>query len=92
MAMTAKVPKVKLTGLGGPPTGVVKASTKPQSSDSGNKFIKSAIKHPGSLHRALGVPQSQTIPTAKIEAAAKSSDPNLAKKARFAMTLAKIGK
>ena len=37
----------------------------------------------GSLHRALGVPQSKTIPKAKM-AAAKKSRPELAKKIQFA--------
>jgi hypothetical protein len=49
--------------------------------------IKKAIKHPGALHKSLGVPQGQKIPEAKIKAAAHSSDPLLAKRAKFAETL-----
>lgn len=30
-------------------------------------WIKGAIKHPGGLHRALGVPQGQTIPADMME-------------------------
>ena len=55
-------------------------------------FIQGAIKHPGSLHRALGVPQSKKIPPGKIAAAANSGDKNLARKAAFAKTLAKLRK
>ncbi len=53
-------------------------------------FIAGAIKHPGALHRELGVPQGQKIPAAKVEKAAHSSNPTLAKRARFAETLKKI--
>jgi hypothetical protein len=55
------------------------------------KFIKGAIKHPGSLHRALGVPENDTIPQSKIEAAAQGGG-NLARKARFAQTLGRLRK
>lgn len=51
------------------------------------KFIQSAIKHPGALHEDLGVPQGQKIPEAKIEAATHSSNPTIARRARFAETL-----
>jgi hypothetical protein len=50
-------------------------------------WISGAIKHPGALHRSLGVPEGKKIPEAKVEAAAHSSDPLLAKRARFAETL-----
>lgn len=60
-------------------------------SGTGNEhFIQSAIKHPGALHRALGVPQGQTIPAKKVEQAAHSSDPTLAKRARLAETLKRL--
>lgn len=45
----------------------------------------------GGLHRALGVPEGQKIPQSKIAAAAKSSNPNLRKKAAFAKSAAKWG-
>lgn len=50
-------------------------------------WIKGAIKHPGSLHKALGVPKGENIPAAKIEKAAHSTKPKLAKKANLALTL-----
>lgn len=49
-------------------------------------FIQGAIKHPGALHRELGVPQGQKIPKAKIAAAAKKGG-KLGQRARFAQTL-----
>jgi len=52
-------------------------------------FIKSAIKRPGALHRALGVPQGKKIPASKIKAAAGKGG-RLGREARFAQTLAKI--
>lgn len=50
-------------------------------------WIKGAIKHKGALHRELGVPEGQKIPAAKVAAAAKSSNPILAQRARLAETL-----
>lgn len=52
-------------------------------------FIKGAIKRPGALHRALGVPQGQKIPQSKIAKAAKSGG-RVGREARFAETLAKL--
>lgn len=49
------------------------------------KPIKIAKSKEGSLHTALGVPQGQKIPQAKLEAAAKSKSPALRKKAQFAL-------
>ena len=51
------------------------------------KWIQSAIKHPGSLHKALGVPENKTIPSGKLNKAAHSENPSLAKKANLAKTL-----
>lgn len=53
-------------------------------------FIKKAIKHPGALHRELHVPEGEKIPKAKVEAAAHSSNPVLAHRARFAELLGKL--
>lgn len=52
-----------------------------------DKWIQGAIKHPGALHKSLGVPQGQKIPAAKIEKASHSSNPTLAKRANLAKTL-----
>ena len=45
-------------------------------------WIAGAIKHPGSLHRALGVPSSKNIPQGAIAKAAASRNSNLARKAK----------
>ena len=55
------------------------------------KFIQAAIKRPGALHKALGVPQGDKIPLAKVKKAAKSSG-RLGRQARFALTLRKFAK
>ena len=52
-------------------------------------WIKGAIKHPGALHKSLGVPQGEKIPAGKIAKAAKSGG-TLGKRARLAQTLAKM--
>lgn len=49
-------------------------------------WIQKAIKHPGALHRQLGVPQGQKIPAGKLAAAAKKGG-TLGKRARLAQTL-----
>ena len=55
------------------------------------KFIQSAIKKPGQLHKDLGVPLGEKIPAAKIKAAAAKGG-KLGARARFAETLAKLRK
>jgi len=50
------------------------------------KWIQKAIKKPGSLHKALHVPEGQKIPTKKL--AVKSTDsPKMAKRKTLAKTL-----
>lgn len=56
----------------------------------GGNWIKGAIKHPGGLHKALGVPQGQKIPAAKVATAKQSSNPHVAAMARLAGTLKKL--
>lgn len=60
---------------------------------SGN-WIQAAIKpnNRGSLHHSLHVPQDQIIPKAKVDKAAHSDNPALAKKARLAETLSHLRK
>lgn len=53
---------------------------------SDKKFIQGAIKHPGALHKELGVPEGKKIPEAKLEKAA-SAGGKLGQRARFAETL-----
>lgn len=57
----------------------------------GKKFIQKAIKHPGALHRELGVPQGKKIPASKVRAAAKKPG-KLGQRARFALALGKMRK
>ncbi len=54
--------------------------------------ISKAIKRPGALHKAMGVPAGQTIPKSKIAKAAAGGDSRVAKEARFAETLSKMRK
>ena len=46
----------------------------------------------GGLHRALGVPEGETIPASKVEAATHSSNPHVARMANFAQTMGKFKK
>ena len=41
----------------------------------------------GGLHRALGVPEGENIPQAKMEAAKNSNNPHVAHMAHFAATM-----
>ena len=50
-------------------------------------FIQKAIKHPGALHRDLGVPQGEKIPAKKLAAAEHSDNPTIRKRAALAKTL-----
>lgn len=49
-------------------------------------WIKGAIKHPGALHKELGVAQGKKIPKAKLEKAAHAGG-KLGARARLAETL-----
>jgi hypothetical protein len=50
------------------------------------KWIQKAIKHPGALHKSLGVPADKKIPAKKLEAAAKKPG-KTGQRARLAKTL-----
>lgn len=50
------------------------------------KWIQSAIKHPGALHKELHVPMGKKIPEKKLAAAAKKGGKE-GKRARLAETL-----
>ena len=54
-------------------------------------WIKGAIKHPGALHKELGVPTGEKIPAKKLDKAAKAGG-TLGKRARLAETLGKMRK
>lgn len=51
-----------------------------------DKWISKAIRHPGALHKALGVPADKKIPAKKLEKAAKAPG-KLGQRARLAKTL-----
>jgi len=53
------------------------------------KWIQKAIRHPGALHKQLGVPAGKNIPAAKLNAAAKKGGVE-GKRARLAQTLKKM--
>lgn len=53
------------------------------------KWIQGAIKHPGALHKELGVPQGKKIPAKKLNKAA-SAGGKLGQRARLAKTLKKM--
>jgi hypothetical protein len=49
-------------------------------------WIKGAIKHPGALHKELGVPSGEKIPAKKLAKAAKAGGKE-GQRARLAETL-----
>jgi len=64
---------------------------KPKKAEGGStKWIQGAIKHPGSLHKALHVPAGEKISAKKLEKASHSENPKLAKKANLAKTLKRM--
>jgi hypothetical protein len=52
----------------------------------GKHWIAGAIKHPGALHKQLGVPEGQKIPAGKL-AKAEHAGGKLGQRARLAETL-----
>ena len=53
------------------------------------KWIQKAIEKPGALHKQLGVPAGEKIPTTDLKSAAEKGG-KLGKRARLAMTLRKL--
>jgi len=56
------------------------------------KWIQGAIKHPGALRKELHAKKGEPIPAKKLEKAAHSKNPTMAKRARLAETLKKMHK
>jgi len=56
------------------------------------KFIQKAIKHPGALHKSLGVPKGEKIPEKKLKKASHSKNTLLRKRAVLAETLRHLRK
>ena len=58
-----------------------------------DKWIAKAVgKHPGKLHRELGVKQGEKIPAKKLAKAEHSKNPTIRKEANLAKTLKKMKK
>ena len=53
------------------------------------RWIQSAIKNPGALHRMLGIPIGEKIPSAILKSAAEKPG-KLGQRARLALRLRKI--
>lgn len=56
------------------------------------KWISGAIKHPGALHKKLGIKEGEKIPSKKLKKAEHSKSPVLRKEADLAETLSKMRK
>lgn len=57
------------------------------------KWIQKAVsKHPGKLHRELGVPEGKKIPAKKLAKAQHSKNPTIRREANLAKTLRKISR
>jgi hypothetical protein len=54
-------------------------------------WIQGAIKHPGALHKQMGIPQGKKIPAGKLAKAAQAGGV-LGRRARLAETLKKMHK
>ena len=72
---------------------IIKRKDKPQDVEvykeggkTGDKWIKDAIKNPGSLRKSLGVKAGQNIPAGKLAKAAKAPG-KTGQRARLAQTL-----
>ncbi len=57
--------------------------------EAGKKWIQKAIKHPGALHKQIGVPAGKKIPVSKLTKAAHAGGKK-GKRARLALTLKKL--
>jgi hypothetical protein len=55
-------------------------------------WIQGAIKHPGALHRELGVPAGQKIPAKKLSAARHSKNTTIRREVRLADELRSMQK
>ncbi len=54
-------------------------------------WIQEAIKHPGALHKQLGIPQGEKIPEGRLRNAARQGGV-LGQRARLAITLKGMNK
>jgi len=60
----------------------------------GRTWIKEAVNpgKKGALHSALAVPQGETIPLKRVQAAAQSTNPTLRREAQFALNVRNLGR
>jgi hypothetical protein len=60
---------------------------KKRSSAEKKRFEKNIKEHvkPGALHRQMGIPEGQKIPTSKLESMKNSPNPQTRKRANFAL-------
>lgn len=79
-----------------PDKKIIKRKDKPQDVEmfkkggvTKDKWIKDAIKKPGSLRKSLGVKEGQSIPSGKLAKAAKAPG-KTGQRARLAQTLKKM--
>ena len=54
-------------------------------------WIQGAVKHPGALHKEMGIKEGDPIPEGRLEEAAKSKG-KLGRRARLAMTLKRMNR
>jgi hypothetical protein len=54
-------------------------------------WIQNAVKNKGGLHRHLGVPEGEKIPSEKLAAAKNSKNPIIRREAALAHTLSGMG-
>ena len=66
---------------------MVKSECRTERKSGGGNWIKSAVKHPGALHKELHVKEGEKIPAKKLAKAEHSVNPTLARRARLAETL-----
>ena len=55
-----------------------------------NHWIAGAVKHPGALHKTLGVPAGKKIPATMLAKAAQSPNKKTSQRAHLAKTLQKL--
>jgi hypothetical protein len=77
---------VPVPGMGAAPMGTGVPPQGLPGMKKGGKWIQGAIKHPGALHKQLGVPQGKKIPAGKLAKAAQAGG-KLGQRARLAQTL-----
>jgi len=75
-----------------PKQGIAIALSQSKGLKKGGMWIQEAIEKPGALRKSLGAKAGKPIPSGKLKAATKSSNPTTAKRANLAMTLKKMSK